>query len=175
VHSPGLPGFPFLEVPFLPDQPQTHILWRLLLWLFEAVVAFILLIDAIARPIYRPLLDWIATWEFMHRMAARIAPLPRFAILVLFAVPFAIAEPLKVLALYLIARGLAVTGIVLLVFAYLMSFLIVERIYDAGRGKLLTYWWFAWAMTQIVRVRDILMALRRRIVARVRTWLPRRM
>lgn len=159
----------------MSDQPQTNILWRLLFWLFEAIVAFILLIDAIARPIYRPLLNWIATWEFMHRMAARIAPLPRFAILVLFAVPFAIAEPLKVFALYLIARGLVVTGVALLISSYLMTFLIVERIYEAGREKLLTYWWFAWAMTQIGHVRDLLMAFRRRLVARVRTWLPRRM
>ncbi|RYE72459.1 MAG: hypothetical protein EOP19_30515, partial [Hyphomicrobiales bacterium] len=39
-------------------------------------------------------------------------------------------------------------------FAHLMSFVFVERIYHAGREKLLRYRWFAWIMGQIVRVRD---------------------
>jgi hypothetical protein len=136
--------------------------------LFEVAVGSILLIDAIARPLYRPLLDWIAARRIIHRFEAMIKPLPRFVILVLFGVPFAVAEPLKLLAVYLIARGLAVTGVVLLVLAYLVSFLIVERIYEAGREKLLTYWWFAWAMAQIVKVRNLLLAFRDRLLARLR-------
>jgi hypothetical protein len=152
----------------LADKPVKNSILSILLWLFEVAVGFILLIDAIARPLYRPLLDWIATRRIMHRFAALIEPLPRFVILVLFGVPFAIAEPLKLLAVYLMARGLVVTGVVLLVLAYLVSFLIVERIYEAGRHKLLTYWWFAWAMTQIVKVRDLLLAFRARTMARLR-------
>lgn len=152
--------------------PQ-HPVLRSLFWLFEAVVAFILIIDAIARPLYRPLLDWIATLQIMRRFTAIIEPMPRATILVLFAVPFAIAEPLKVFALLLVARGLVVTGVLLLIFAYLVTFLIVERIYEAGRGKLLTYWWFAWAMTQIGHVRDLLLAVKARARARLAAWLQR--
>jgi hypothetical protein len=155
----------------LAEQPVKNPVLSVLLWLFEVAVGFILLIDAVAWPLYRPFLDWLANRQIMHRFAAMIAPLPRFAILVLFGVPFAVAEPLKLLAVYLIARGLAVTGVVLLVLAYLVSFLIVERIYEAGREKLLTYWWFAWAMTQIVKVRDLLLAFRAKAMVRVRDWL----
>jgi hypothetical protein len=153
------------------DQPQKNTVWRIFIWLFEAIAAVILLLDAIARPLYRPLLDWIAAREIMHRFVALVAPLPRFAILILFGVPFVIAEPLKVFALYLVARGLVITGVLLLIFSYLVTFLIVERIYEAGRDKLLTYRWFAWAMTQIARVRDILLAIKARITARARAWL----
>lgn len=155
----------------MAEQPAKNPLWRVLLWLFEVVVGAILLIDALARPLYRPLLDWIAERKIIHRFEAMIAPLPRFVILVLFGVPFAVAEPLKVFAVYLIARGLVITGVVLLVFSYLVTFLIVERIYEAGREKLLTYWWFAWAMGHIIRVRDFLLAFRTRIMVRVRAWL----
>ena len=158
----------------MTDQPPKKPTSRLLLWPFQVVVAFILLIDAIARPLYRPMLDWIATRQIMHRFAAAIRPLPRFLILVLFAVPFAVAEPLKVFAVYLIARGLVITGIVLLVFAYLVTFLIVERIYEAGREKLLTYWWFAWVMGIIGRVRDMLLAFKTRVMIGVRSWLQKR-
>ena len=45
-------------------------------------------------------------------------------------------------------------GLVVTAFAHLMSFVFVERIYHAGREKLLSYRWFAWIMGQVVRVRD---------------------
>jgi hypothetical protein len=147
--------------------------WRWLLWPFSIILAIILLIDDLVRPIYRPILNWIARRRFMERFRDAIEPLPRFTILILFGVPFAIAEPLKVFALYLVARGLVVTGIVLLIFAYLMTFLIVERIYEAGHGKLLTYPWFAWAMKQIKQVRDVIVAAKNIMVARARAWFVR--
>jgi hypothetical protein len=143
----------------------------MLLWLFEAVVAVILLIDAVARPVYRPLIALILDSPLMRRLAMFVAPLPRPVILVLFAVPFAIAEPLKVFALLLIARGRVVAGVLLLVFAYLMTFLIVERIYHAGRSKLLTYVWFKWAMDHIVAVRNALLRIRAALITRARAWL----
>ena len=157
----------------LADQSAKNPVWRVVLWLFEIIVAIILLIDAIARPLYRPLLNWIATRQIIHRFEALIRPLPRFVILVLFGVPFVIAEPLKVFALVLVARGLVVIGVTLLILSYLVTFLIVERIYDAGREKLLTYWWFAWAMGQIIRVRAVLVAFKTQITARVRSWLQK--
>jgi hypothetical protein len=47
----------------------------------------------------------------------------------------------------------AAAGIVILAVAYLASFLIVERIYQAGRDKLLSYRWLAWLMAAIETVR----------------------
>jgi len=38
-------------------------------------------------------------------------------------------------------------------FSYLASFLIVERIYHAGREKLLSYGWFAWSIALLTRLR----------------------
>jgi hypothetical protein len=146
--------------------------WRSLLWTLSAIVIMLfMLVDELARPIYRPLLDWIARWRFMERFEAMVAPLPRFVILVLFGVPFAIAEPLKVFALLLVAKGLVATGIGLLIFAYLVTFLIVERIYHAGQHKLLTYLWFAWAMKQIGAVRDVLVSVKVAAMAQVRSWI----
>ncbi|MDB5522520.1 MAG: hypothetical protein JWM58_283 [Rhizobium sp.] len=143
----------------------------MLLWPFRIVVAVILLIDEFARPLYRPMLDWIATWRMMARFTAAVASLPRLTILILFAVPFAIAEPLKLFALVLIARGRIIIGIALLVLAYLMTFLLVERIYHAGRQKLLTYPWFEWAMRQIGQVRNALLKFKAESVTRLRAWL----
>lgn len=139
--------------------------------LFEVFAAIILIVDAVARPVYRPLLEWFANLAMIHRFEAWIATLPRFVILVFFAVPFIVAEPLKVLAVYLIAIGMVVSGVVLMAVAYLVSFLVVERIYHAGREKLLTYPWFKWGMDRVVFVRDLLLAARDAALVRVRSWL----
>jgi hypothetical protein len=160
------------RTPQIVNSPSPlKIFQRVFVWVFEAVAVIILVLDAVARPIYRPIHEWLTNSRAMHRFTALIAPLPRPVILVLFAVPFAIAEPLKVLALLLIARGRLVSGIVLMVFAYLMTFLVVERIYHAGRDKLLTYPWFKWAMDTIVLVRDALLRIRTALMARARAWL----
>ena len=150
----------------MPDIPSSPLLWRIAVLLFEALAAIILLIDALARPLYRPLVDWVASFRFIERMEQAIAPLPRLVILILFGVPFAIAEPLKLVALVIIAHGHIIFGVVVLILAYLATFLIVERIYHAGRDKLLTYRWFAWFMAHVIHVRNMLGAFRRRVMAR---------
>jgi len=135
----------------------------------KIVIAIFWVVDELARPLYRPLLDWIASWRVLERFTSRVKALPRSVILVLFAIPFAVAEPLKVLALVVIAKGSALAGIALLIFAYLMTFLIVERIYHAGRDKLLTYPWLKWAMTQIGAIRSSVISARRSMLTWVRT------
>jgi hypothetical protein len=130
-----------------------------------------LIADELARPFYRPLLEAAARLDVMKRFSSWVSGLPRAAILVLFAVPFAIAEPLKVLALVLIAKGNAVLGLILLIFSYLTTFLIVERIYHAGRDKLLTFGWFAAVAGQVSAVRDFAASFKRAAVTRARGWL----
>lgn len=126
------------------------------------IVGTILLADAAARPLYRPLLDRIAEWRIFEALDRLVARLPRAAILVLFAVPFVIAEPLKVFALLLIATGKGVIGLPLLLVSYLVTFLLVERIYHAGRDKLLSYGWFHWCMEYVWAIQERLKAFRTR-------------
>ena len=56
---------------------------------------------------------------------------------------------MKIIGLLLIAHGAIKTGICLTILAHLATFLIVERIYHAGREKLLTYAWLAWIMRYV--------------------------
>lgn len=132
------------------------------------LIGLVIVADAAARPVYRPLLNWIASWKIMEAFEAFVARLPRFAILILFAVPFAVAEPLKVFALLLMASGKVVVGLPLMIFSYLVTFLLVERIYHAGREKLLSYGWFAWAMGYVSQVRERLVEFRNEALSTVR-------
>lgn len=124
----------------------------------QGVLSLLILLDEIVRPLYQPLARWVSRRRFVAQAEAAIARMPRFAILLTLAVPFAIAEPLKLIGLLLLADGRFWTGAILLGFAHLASFLIVERIYHAGREKLLTYAWLAWIMGIVVALRERLLA-----------------
>ena len=141
--------------------PERGPIKRGLLALLRAVIAVFVILDEFLRPLYRPLLRRLAELRIMRRLEESVAALPRPLVLLALAIPFAIAEPLKLLGLLLFARGQFWAGLVVTAFAHLMSFVFVERIYHAGRAKLLSYRWFAWIMGQVVRVRD-------RVLGRVR-------
>lgn len=121
----------------------------ILVFPIRAIIVFVLILDGIFRPLYRPVIRAISGLTFIRRLENRIAGLPRLAILLCLAVPFAIAEPMKIIGLLLIAHGSIKTGIGVTILAHLATFLIVERIYHAGREKLLTYAWLAWIMRYV--------------------------
>lgn len=137
----------------LPQNDKRGPIARVLFALLRAVLTVVIVIDEIARPLYRPLIDWVASLRIVARMEAVIARQSRLGILALLAVPFAVAEPLKLLGLWMMADGRFRTGLVVFAFAQLVSFLLVERIYHAGRDKLLTYGWLNWTMSLLDRLR----------------------
>jgi hypothetical protein len=131
---------------------------RLLLLPAKAVVVLYFVLDGIVTPVVRPLLGWVASLRFVIRLQDIVAALPPYAILVLLAIPFAFAEPAKIYALYLMTKGHFATGLVTISMAYLVSLLVVERIYHAGRAKLKTIPWFAKLMDWLTGIRDRLLA-----------------
>lgn len=137
-----------------PPAPERGPLLRGLLAALRAVLTVFILLDELLRPLYRPLIRKLAGLRAMRRLEEAVAGLPRPLVLLALAIPFAIAEPLKLVGLLLFADGRFWAGLAVTAFAHLMSFVFVERIYHAGRDKLLSYRWFAWIMGQVVRVRD---------------------
>ena len=143
---------------FLDSTDEKSRLRRLLLLPAKAVVAVYVVLDGIVTPLVRPLIGWVARLRFVIRLQAIVAGLPPYAILVLGAVPFAFAEPAKIYALYLMTEGHFETGLITIAMAYLVSLLIVERIYHSGRAKLHTIPWFAKIMDWLTGIRDRLLA-----------------
>ena len=146
-------------------SPYKHLLLPL-----RIVVAALVVISEIARPLYHPFVTWVSSLSFVIHIGDRVASLPRLAILILFVVPFAIAEPLKIYALFVIAKGHWMLGVAIIVFAYLMSFLLVERIFHAGREKLLSYGWLRWIMDRVEAVRDWLAEIKKSVATMIRAW-----
>jgi hypothetical protein len=127
---------------------------RLIGLLAEIIVTFYLLLDGLVRPIFRPLMRWMAKLGLVIRLSEIIGRLPAYAVLVLLAVPFAIAEPAKIYALYLMASGHAVIGAAVLIAAYLVSIVVVDRIFEAGKPKLFTIPWFFKLWMWLLSYRD---------------------
>ncbi|AMD57128.1 hypothetical protein AWN88_02410 [Agrobacterium tumefaciens] len=121
----------------------------ILVFPLRAIIVFAMVLDGIFRPLYRPVIRALSNLKIIQRLESRIAQLPRLAILLCLAVPFAIAEPMKIIGLVLFAHGAFKSGVVLTIIAHLSTFLVVERIYHAGREKLLTYGWLAWIMRYV--------------------------
>lgn len=142
----------------MPPPHGSSRLRRVLLWVAKAIVIVYVILDGIVTPVFRPLLRWVARLRFVIRLQVIVAALPPYAILVLLAVPLAFAEPAKVYALLLMGEGHFVTGLAMMAVAYLVSLVIVERIYNAGERKLKTISWFARLMSWLVDIRDRLFA-----------------
>ncbi|MGH6811222.1 MAG: hypothetical protein ACREDM_02395 [Methylocella sp.] len=139
-----------------PDENSS--LRRLFLFPAKAIVVLYVVLDGIFAPVFRPLIRWVARLRVVIRLQDIVAGLPPYAILLLLAGPFAFAEPAKIYALYLMTEGQFATGLVTISMAYLVSLLIVERIYHAGRAKLKTIPWFAKLMDWLTGITDQLLA-----------------
>ena len=131
---------------------------RFLLLVAKAVVVVYVILDGIVTPIFRPLLRWVSRLRFVIRLQDIVAALPAYAILVLLLVPLAIAEPAKIYALLLMGEGHFASGIATMSMAYLVSLVVCERIYAAGREKLRTITWFAKLIDWLIGNRDRLLA-----------------
>ncbi|MDQ0392218.1 hypothetical protein [Labrys monachus] len=148
---------------------------RLAILPLQILVALLVVIDELARPLYRPLVGWFQSLRIVEIGERFVARLPRFVILALLAVPIAIAEPLKIYSLLLIGEGRPIRGILLLALAHLASFLLIERIYEAGKPKLMTIGWLALLLGFVARIRAWLLDWVKctpawRLVAATRQW-----
>jgi len=77
--------------------------------------------------------------------------------LALLLIPLSIVEPLKLAAVAVAGYGHWLTGTGMIVAAYAVSILLLERLFEIVKPKLLTLDWFAKAWIRFV-------ALRRRVV-----------
>ena len=84
------------------------------------------------------------------------------------AVPLAIVEPLKLVALFVVGGGHFIAGVLVMICAYAGSLFISERLFVVLKPKLLTLPWFAFAWRWFVTVRDKLVYWLRRTRTRVR-------
>lgn len=91
----------------------------------------------------------------------RIQQLGPYQSLALLMVPMGLAEPLKVVALFLAGTGHWFSGTAIIVGAYVVSILIIERLFRVVKPKLMMMGWFARLWTWIASFPSKILASRR--------------
>jgi hypothetical protein len=101
----------------------------------------------------------------IHRFLNRLGP---YQSLLIPAIPLAIVEPLKLVALFVVGKGHFIAGVLVMICAYAGSLFITERLFLVLKPKLLTLPWFAVAWQWFVTVRYKLVYWLRRTWTRLR-------
>jgi hypothetical protein len=79
----------------------------------------------------------------LARARRRIQKLGPYQSMALLLVPVTLVEPLKFVALFVAGEGHWLTGTGMILGAYAVSILVVERLFRVVRPKLMTLGWFA--------------------------------
>lgn len=127
---------------------------------------------------------WIGRLPLLRRLEAWVALLPPYGAMALLAVPAALLLPFKVAALWAIAHGHVVLGMIVVLAAKVVGTAFVAHLFALCRPQMLQIRWFAASYRWIVRTRDVLYAkiaampayrrtraLIRAARARLRRWL----
>jgi hypothetical protein len=104
---------------------------------FLADVLFV----AVARPVGR----WFAANFPMPRLRSWIRSLPPYPCLALFSVPVILLEPVKMIAAYMAATGQFIWAAVTFAVGELLKLVLVERLFELTKNKLMKIPAFAWA------------------------------
>ena len=105
----------------------------------------------------------------IYRFLNRLSP---YQSLLILAIPLAIVEPLKLVALAVLGEGHFIAGVLIMICAYAGSLFITERLFCVVKPKLLSLPWFAFAWRWFVTRRDTLVYWLRRTWTKVRKANP---
>jgi hypothetical protein len=121
---------------------------RRLLRPFLVLLALVFLFEAWLWERLKPIVAWVVAWipweAFKARLAAGIERLPPLATLLVFLVPVVLLLPIKVIGLWMLARGLWLGAMATLALAKVVSMGVTAFIFDLTRPKLLQLGWFRW-------------------------------
>jgi hypothetical protein len=107
------------------------------------VLALIILFEEWGWEPLQRLMARIARLPVLRQLEALIARLPPYAALAVFFVPTLALFPVKIGALWLIARGQKAAGLVVLVIAKLVGTAVLARLFALTRPALMQLAWFA--------------------------------
>lgn len=122
-----------------PFRPWLRALWALLRW----PLALILVFEEWGWEPLQRLLAAIGRWPGFRWLEDRVQRLPPYGALAVFVLPTLLLLPLKLAALWLIGRGHALWGALLIVGAKLVGTAIVARLFTLTRPTLMQLPWFA--------------------------------
>ena len=133
---------------------RLYTLRRRLLAPLVYLAALILLLEEWLWDVGGRLMEALARLVPMPRVRAWICSLGPVSALCLFVLPGLALFPVKILALFAIAKGHAIAGISTIVLAKVAGAALVARIYALTQPALMRLAWFAWGHARFIALRD---------------------
>jgi hypothetical protein len=118
------------------------------------VAAIYFVVDAVFWIVAEPVARRLASLRIFERLRAWIVSLRPYPTLALFSVPVMILEPVKPVAAYLTATGRVVSGMSLLAAGELLKLVLIERLFQISRDKLMSIAAFAWCYGKFRQARE---------------------
>lgn len=152
---------------------------RILKLLTYILAALYLCVDLIFAGIAKPISNWIARRFEMRALRSWIKSLPPYPCLALFSVPVILLEPIKFVAAYIAATGNFIAALFTFAFGELLKIVLIERLFDLTREKLMKISAFAWIYGHYVQAREwieqseawrAIRALSRSALEHIRSW-----
>lgn len=102
----------------------------------------------------RRLMARLAQLALIARIEARIVALPPKGAALVFLLPFLLILPVKLAAVWSIATGHFLFGLVVLILAKLAATALFARLYTLCRPALMTFGWFVWVHDTVLRAKN---------------------
>lgn len=115
------------------------------------VAAIYFLVDVVFWSVAKPVACWLAGLRIFDTLRTWIVSLHPYPTLALFSVPLIILEPVKPVAAYLAATGHIGGGLMVLVAGELLKLVVIERLFNVCREKLMSIRAFAWCYDKFRR------------------------
>ena len=136
--------------------------------LIRALVAAAILLREVVASLGAPLWRLIARLRLLTWLSAWVQKLPPWGVVSALVSTLVIAEPPKLIGLYLLATGHVLSGTLMLGSGYAISLILAERIMHAGNAQLMSYCWFALASTWLADFRRYVLS--RPLIEAARQW-----
>ena len=118
------------------------------------LAALYLCVDFVFAWIAKPVSNWLVRHFEMPRLRRWIRSLPPYPSLALFSVPVILLEPVKFVAAYIAATGNYIGALFTFAFGELLKLVLIERLFDLTREKLMRISAFAHAYGHYIRARN---------------------
>ncbi|MBO0861743.1 MAG: hypothetical protein J2P21_25300 [Chloracidobacterium sp.] len=123
---------------------MTKLRKRLLAAPFVVIAAIVVLFEEWRWDDLRRIAASIGGLPLFRKIESFIAGLPPYAALATFGVPSMLLIPVKLFALYLIAYGQPIVGLMTFIGAKIVGTALVARIFDLTKHNLFRIGWFTW-------------------------------
>jgi hypothetical protein len=138
-----------------PTTRYIHAMLRHLIRLLQLPLALLVLFYDWGWEKLGHVFDWLAKRPLWRALEHAIGRLPPWGALLLFALPTVLLFPIKLAALWLIAQGQHVVGVLLIVAAKLLGTAVLARLFRLTQPALLQLRWFARAYYWFVPWKDL--------------------